>query len=81
MPKKYHTIYEFINEVERAEKDIRIFLIVKAVDKLYNTVAKNLQRANFKKPEKEAIIKAFKDEGYEIVDEDKFFHNPNKVKN
>lgn len=71
--KEYNTIYEFINEVKRAEKDLRIMLLVKAVDKLYLTVVKNLARANFKKPEKEAIIKAMKSEGYIIPDESKFF--------
>ncbi len=74
---KYKTIYDYINEVSRAKQDRRIMDIATIVDKRFQTVQKNLQRANFSKLEKTAIVNYIKSTGKEIPDETVFFEKNN----
>lgn len=69
----YKTIYDYINEVSGAKQDRRIMDIAVIVDKRFQTVQKNLQRANFSKLEKTAIIYYIKSKDNEIPDETVFF--------
>ncbi len=69
----YITIYDYINEVSGADQDRRIMDIAVIVDKRFQTVQKNLQRENFSKLEKTAIINYIKSKDNEIPDETLFF--------
>jgi len=70
---EYKTIYEYLNNGTKHERDDKVYFIAKILGKRFYSVEKNLARENFRPADKTVIILKLKEKGVIIPNEDTFF--------